>query len=82
MYALIALDISPKVINKVLLQNFLQEIEKYKTQGTNTSKIFESLWLLDLENGMSFLRNMLNEADHYKISYKVSFLENKPVFIT
>ena len=81
MYALIALDISSKITEKVLLQNFLQDIEKYKNQDEGISHIFASLWLLDLKNGLSSLRKMLDAADQFQISYKMSFLENKPEFI-
>jgi hypothetical protein len=82
MYALIVFDISPQVTAKDVLQNFLQEIEKCNPNNVTSSKIFGSVWLIDLNNELSFLRNILGMADLHKIPYKVSFLESKPEFTT
>jgi hypothetical protein len=61
---------------------FLENIEGYDPQKAKTAKIFGGAWLIDLNNGLSLFRNILDRAQENHLSYKVSFFENEPEFIT
>jgi hypothetical protein len=82
MYALILFDISTRITETDLLKSFEKDVEQCKPHNVTSSKIFGCAWLIDLNNELSFLRNILGVADQHKISYKVSFLESKPEFTT
>lgn len=82
MYAFLIFDVFPKSKDTTVLHNFLQDIEKHKKTNEDITIIFPSAWMLDLKNGLSTLRNILQSADQFGISYKLSFIEEKLQFIT
>jgi hypothetical protein len=80
MYALVLLDLSPNTIDKLGLMRFLESIENNDLQKTKNTRIFDSAWLIDLNNGLPFFRNILDAAQDHKVPCKVSFFEHKLEF--
>jgi hypothetical protein len=81
MYALILLDVSPKKIEDIAWFQLLENLEGYDPQKAKNAKIFGGAWLIDLNNGLSLFRNILDKAQENHLSFKVSLFENKPEFI-
>jgi len=81
MYALILLDVSPKKIEDIAWFQLLENLEGYDPQKTKTAKIFGGAWLIDLNNGLSLFRNILDRAQESHLSCKVSFFEQRPEFV-
>jgi len=82
MYALVLIDIGPRKIDELEWLKLLESLENIDPQRAKNSKIFGGAWLIGLSNGLSFFRNILDMVQENHLSYRVSFFENKPEFIT
>ena len=81
MYALVLIDVSPKKIEDIAWFQLLENLEGYDPQKAKTAKIFGGVWLIDLNNGLSLFRNILDKVQESHLSYRVSFFEQKPEFV-
>ena len=82
MYALIIFDLVPKFSQTGVLPNLLRDLQSRAGKISESSNIVEGVWLLDLNSSLSFLRILLDWADSHTISYKISYSETKPEFVT